>query len=121
MLIRALFFFVPSTLGILAYEFTYFKYFRGKTVSPAVGFMVLLLFVISRFSAFFLGAILALPYCVPFGPKAGRMMFVLSGVLALYIFAILIQVAQNLVRLALGAPTHPISWIRSMKPSKRRK
>ena len=112
MMLRALLLCSGALCPLLLYEYVHHKYYKTKQVPLPLGFLLLLCLLAFRVGSAYAGAFTAL-ILFPAGDRAAGRAIALIGLLAgLWSAAVLLQLAQNAVRRALGEPTLPISLVR---------
>ena len=121
MMTRALIFFFSAFLAILAYEYVYARFYKNRQIPLALGFFLVLCVVVFRVSSAYVGALAF----ISLFPAADRSMAGIRTAFGLFAgisaAAVLLQLAQNGVRVLMGEPTRPVSFIRLFPPRPQRK
>jgi hypothetical protein len=112
MMTRALVLFFIASLPIPLYEYIFHKYYKARQVPVALGVFLLLCVLAVRISSAWIGALTALDLFPPATRASGSLTALIGLLLGLWLAALLIQLAQNAVRWAIGEPPRPISLIR---------
>jgi hypothetical protein len=105
---------IGSFLVIVGYEYLHFRYVSGKSVPQALmaarEIVLILASIFYYTSSAFLGAFTALYFYDPRTMTQGRIGAAIGMLLGMWVLALLLQAALNLVRKMQGAPTQPIIY-----------
>ncbi len=121
MIRMSLLFFFSSFLLILVYEYVYARFYKNRQVPLTASFFLVLCVLVFRVSSAYVGALAA----ISLFPGADSSMASIRTAVGLFAgisaAAVLLQLAQNGVRVLIGEPTRPISFIRLFPPRPQRK
>ena len=121
MMTRALIFFFSAFLAILLYEYAYGKFYRHRQVPLTLGFFLMLCVLVFRVSSAYVGALAAISL-FPGADSSMASIRTAAGLFAgIWSAAVLLQLAQNAVRVFIGEPARPVSFIRIFPPKPERK
>jgi hypothetical protein len=102
-----------SMVGTIAYEYCYFKFFQYCKNGPPVKWAICVVLTVTlfRFSSALLGATVVLKLWPAADYTITRVISLLVGVIGgVWLLAIALQVALNVVRRIIGAPLWPVIW-----------
>lgn len=112
-------FLVCSFLAILAYEYAYGRFYKNRPVPAWLSFLLVLCVLVFRLSSAYAGALVV----ISLFPGADSSMASIRTAFGLFAgisaAAVLLQLAQNAVRSAIGEPTRPVSLLRIFPPRKK--
>ena len=121
MMTRALLFLSSSFLALVLYEYVYTKHYKDRQVPLTLGYFLVLCLIVFRVSSAYAGALAA----IKLFPGADSSMTGIRTACGLFCgiwaAAILLQLAQNAVRVSLGEPARPVSFTRIFPPRPERK
>jgi uncharacterized membrane protein HdeD (DUF308 family) len=112
MMIKALVLFLGAFLVILGYEYVYHKFYKNRQVPLSLGFFLVFCIMVFRVSSACIGALVAVRVFPPAGRTDGRITAAIGLLAGLWSASVLVQLAQNAVRVLIGEPTRPVSLIR---------
>lgn len=116
MMTRALIFFFAAFLALLLYEYVYAKRYKGRQVPLTLGVFLTLCVLVFRVSSAYAGALAA----ISLFPRADASLAGIrtaGGLFAgIWSAAILLQLAQNAVRVLMGEPSRPVSFTKIFPP-----
>lgn len=116
MMTRALLFFFSACSVLLLYEYAYSKFYKGKQVPLTLGFFLVLCLLVFRVSSAYIGALAAISLFPLADSSLARIRTALGLFAGIWSAAILLQLAQNAVRVSIGEPARPVSFIRIFPP-----
>ena len=121
MMTRALIFFFAAFFAILLYEYVYGKFYKHEQVPLTLGFFLVLCVLVFRVSSAYVGALAAISL-FPHADSSMTGIRTACGLFAgIWSAAVLLQLAQNAVRVLIGEPPRPVSFIRIFPPKPERK
>lgn len=105
----------------MLYEYHYGKFRKTKQVPLTLGFFLTLSVLVFRVSSAYIGALAAISL-FPHADSSMTGIRTACGLFAgIWSAAILLQLAQNTVRVLIGEPPRPVSFIRIFPPKPERK
>lgn len=121
MMTRALLLFSAAFLLLLLYEYIYDKFYKNRQLPLTLGFPAVFCLVVYRVASAYLGALAILKFFPPADRPAAGIKTAFGLFAGLWAAAVLLQLAQNAVRVLIGAPTFPVSLIRVFPPKAARR
>lgn len=116
MLTRALLFLSSAFLVLVLYEYFYTNHYKGRQVPPTLGYFLVLCLIVFRVSSAYAGALAAIRL-FPGADSSMAGIRTACGLFAgIWSAAILLQLAQNAVRVLLGERARPVSFTRIFPP-----